>query len=136
MPDDLDRQLLALLRRDARAPVAKLAAIVGRTRGTVQARIDRMQEAGAIQGFTLREGPGEGVRAVMLVEVAGIPAPRLVNSLRAIPEIHALHTTNGKYDFVAEIRAATLPAFDAVLRAVQAVPGVVSTQSNLLLNTL
>ncbi len=46
--DDLDRRLLALLRSDGRAPVSKLADILGVTRGTVQARIDRMLEQGAI----------------------------------------------------------------------------------------
>jgi len=134
--DDLDRTLLALLRRDGRAPVAKLATIVGRTRGTVQKRIDRMTGDGTIAGFTLRADDAGAVRAILLIEVAGLTAPSLLTRLRAMPEIHALHSTSGRYDLVAEIEAGTLPGIDRVLRAVQALPGVASTQTNLLLTTL
>ena len=51
--DTLDRDLIALLRTDGRAPVASLAAGLGVSRATVKARLDRLVEGGVIQGFTV-----------------------------------------------------------------------------------
>ncbi len=44
--DDTDRRLIALLRDDARLPVAHLAKVLRISRGTVQNRLDRMQADG------------------------------------------------------------------------------------------
>ena len=52
--DDLDINLIAILRKDGRAPVAKLSQILGVSRGTVQNRLDRLLSSGAILGFRMR----------------------------------------------------------------------------------
>lgn len=136
--DPLDRAILAVLRRDARAPVARIAAAVGATRGTVQKRIDRLQETGVILGFTVRlraEAAGE-VRAVMMVSVSGRSTGQVIARLRGLPELHALHTTNGKWDLVAELRCADLAEFDRVLRAVRLTEGVADSETSLLLSSV
>jgi predicted ArsR family transcriptional regulator len=46
--DALNRQLIGILRQDGRAPLSKLAEILGVSRGTVQARLDRLIESGAL----------------------------------------------------------------------------------------
>lgn len=137
--DELDRKLLALLRSDGRAPVSKLADILGVTRGTIQARIDRMLAQGAILGFTVRareEHDGLGVRAVMLIEVTGKSTGAIVRRLRGLPEVHSLHTTNGAWDLVAEIRAASLQDFDRVLREVRTIDGVLNSETSILLTAV
>ncbi|MFX6048678.1 Lrp/AsnC family transcriptional regulator, partial [Acinetobacter baumannii] len=70
MLDATDRQLLALIRTDARIPVAKLAAALGVTRATARARLDRLVTTGVITGFTVtvRDPEPGGVRAVTLIE--------------------------------------------------------------------
>ncbi|WP_164311377.1 AsnC family protein, partial [Streptococcus pneumoniae] len=45
--DDLDRRMVAVLRQDGRAPLSKLAAILGVSRGTVQMRLERLLASGA-----------------------------------------------------------------------------------------
>ena len=55
--DSLDQQLLALLRQDARASVATLAHKLGVSRGTVNNRITKMEDAGIITGYTVRLRP-------------------------------------------------------------------------------
>jgi DNA-binding Lrp family transcriptional regulator len=52
--DDTDRRLIALLRENARVPVATLAHLLKVSRGTVQNRIDRLTADGVIGGFTVR----------------------------------------------------------------------------------
>ena len=52
--DSLDRELIGLLRNDGRAPLSKLAEILQVSRGTVQNRLDRLLDSGALLGFTIR----------------------------------------------------------------------------------
>ena len=137
--DDLDRSLIGALRQDGRAPLSKLAAILGVARGTVQARLDRLLEAGTILGFTIRvrqEQDGHAIRAIMLIEVTGKSTASVIRSLRRVTELHALHTTNGAWDLVAEIRADSLQDFDRVLREVRMTDGVLNSETSILLSSV
>ena len=74
IPDELDRRIIAHLRADGRAPLAKLADALGVARGTVQNRLDRLLETGTLLGFTVRvreDYEDRSIRAVMLIEVTG-----------------------------------------------------------------
>ena len=137
--DSLDRRLIALLRADGRAPISKLATLLGVTRATVQHRLDRLLESGTILGFTVRAPDDEhekAVRAIMLIEVAGKSTVAVIRLLRGLPEIHALHTTNGAWDLVAQIRTDTLAEFDRVLREVRTIEGVLNSETSILLRSV
>jgi len=99
--DDTDRRLIALLRDNGRLPVATLAHRLKVSRGTVQNRIDRLTADGVIGGFTVRlkpEAEPQRVRAITMVAVEGEHTAPVLKSLRGIPEVQALHTTNGRWD--------------------------------------
>lgn len=137
--DALDRDLVSILRRDGRAPLSKLAEILGVSRGTVQNRIDRMMEAGTLLGFTVRvreDSDAGAIRAVMMIEVTGRSTSDVIRRLRGIPELVQLHTTNGKWDLVAELQAASLGDFDRVLREVRRIEGVRNSETSLLLSSV
>jgi DNA-binding Lrp family transcriptional regulator len=137
--DDLDRRLLAILRADGRAPVSKLAVLLEVSRATVQARLDRLLASGAIFGFTVRvrqDREDGDIRAIMMIEVVGKSTDAIIAKLRGVPELHALHTTNGTWDLVAEIRATNLRDFDRVLRDVRAVDGVLNSETSILLSSV
>jgi DNA-binding Lrp family transcriptional regulator len=136
---DLDRRLLAVLREDGRAPVAELARRLGVTRATVNARLDRLVAGGVIVGFTvrLRDDAAEGgVRAVSLIEVEGRSTDAVIRQLRGLPEIEALYTTNGAWDLVAEVRTPDLAGFDRLLGRIRSVPGVLNSETSLLLSSV
>jgi DNA-binding Lrp family transcriptional regulator len=134
--DDLDRSLIAALRHDGRAPLSKLADIVGVSRGTVQNRLDRMLNDGTISGFTVRTkelADAGKVRAIAMIEVSGKHTPSVVRQLRQISEITGLHTTNGVWDLVATIETMDLVAFDRVLSKIRVIDGIAKTDTSLLL---
>ncbi|MCS6712716.1 Lrp/AsnC family transcriptional regulator [Brachybacterium sp. EF45031] len=136
---DLDQRLLAALRRDGRAPVTHLAKVLGVSRATVTARMDSLQARGIITGYTVRVREpallGQ-VRAVSLIEVEGRTTDRVVERLRGLEEIQSLHTTNGGWDLVAELVCRDLAHFDAVLRQIRGTPGVVNSETSLLLSSV
>ncbi|WP_179867828.1 MULTISPECIES: Lrp/AsnC family transcriptional regulator [Rhizobium] len=136
--DDLDTELLSALRHNARISVSSLAAMTGASRATVAARIDRLVASGTIVGFTIRTGHetrSAGVRAIVMIEVLGKLADRVADQLRGLPQVRALHSTNGKWDFVAELEDRDLPSFDQTLRRIRLINGINSTETNILLKT-
>ena len=138
MIDDLDRRLIALLRADSRQPAATLAKALKVSRGTVQNRIDRLMRDGVIQGFTVKTRPdidANRVRAVMSIAIEGERSGAVVKALKGFPEVAAIHTTNGRWDLIVELGAATLADFDNVLRRIRLVQGITASETNLLLAT-
>jgi DNA-binding Lrp family transcriptional regulator len=136
--DDLDTELLSALRHNARISVSSLAAMTGASRATVAARIERLVASGTIVGFTIRTGHetrSAGVRAIVMIEVLGKLADRVADQLRGLPQVRALHSTNGKWDFVAELEDRDLAAFDETLRRIRLINGINSTETNILLKT-
>jgi DNA-binding Lrp family transcriptional regulator len=136
--DEIDRKLVALLRTNARTPVAVLSKALKVSRGTVQNRIDRMMAAGAILGFTLRVRPdaeAERVRAIMAIAVEGERSGAVLKALRGFPEIDAVHMTNGRWDMLAELNAASLSDFSRLLDGVRLIEGISATETSLLLAT-
>lgn len=135
--DNLDRQLIAALRRDARMPITRLAAVLGVSRTTAQARLDRLLESGAVLGFTVRaRQDADALRAIMMIEIEGRSTAAVIKRLRGYPEIVALHTTNGGWDLVAEIVTGNLADFDRILREIRQVDGVLNSETSLLLTSL
>lgn len=137
--DKLDRDLITILREDGRAPVSKLAVLLGVSRVTVQNRLDRLLDSGAVLGFTIRalEDVGtDGVKAIMMIEVAGQSTTKTIRGLRGIPELRQLHSTNGKWDLVAHLTSETLADFDRVLREVRDVEGIVNSETSILLSSI
>ncbi|NEK35348.1 AsnC family transcriptional regulator [Rhizobium leguminosarum] len=132
--DDLDTELLSALRHNARISVSSLAAMTGASRATVATRIDRLVASGTIVGFTIRTGH-ETRSAIVMIEVLGKLADRVADQLRGLPQVRALHSTNGKWDFVAELEDRDLAAFDETLRRIRLINGINSTETNILLKT-
>ncbi len=138
MLDDLDRRLVALLRADSRTPAATLAQALKVSRGTVQNRIERLIARGVIQGFTIRTKPeleANRVRAIMCIGIEGERARAVVKALRGFPEVDKVHSTNGRWDLVAELDVETLAQFSDALDRIREIEGIATTETSILLAT-
>ncbi len=71
----------------------------------------------------------------MLIAVEGRSTDQVIRGLRGIPEIGALHTTNGQWDLVAEIICESLGAFDAVLGIIRGIEGIRDSETSILLSS-
>lgn len=138
MIDDLDQRLIARLRADSRTPAAALAKALKVSRGTIQNRIERLTARGVIQGFTIKTRPdveANRVRAVMTIAIEGERSGAVVKALKGFPEVSAVHTTNGRWDLVAELDVETLQAFSGALDRIRQIEGIASTETSILLAT-
>ncbi|MEZ0171626.1 Lrp/AsnC family transcriptional regulator [Microvirga sp. TS319] len=136
--DDLDQRLITLLRHNGRRSVSDLALELDVSRATVRSRMERLERSGDIVGYTVilrADAVSLPVRGIMLIEVEGRAADRVVDALGGFPEVSAIHTTNGKWDLIVELGAANLSDFDGILRRIRLIPGVIASETNLLLAT-
>ncbi|WP_323780824.1 Lrp/AsnC family transcriptional regulator [Thalassovita sp.] len=133
-----DRRLIAALRDNSRASITELAHIAGVSRTTVKTRIDALVSDGRIRKFTIETDADQQdqVRAITTIELQGSMSRTVIRTLRAIPEVSSIHSTNGAWDLVVEVRAETLPQFDRILREIREVKGVLNSETSLLLSSV
>ncbi|CAD5370253.1 AsnC family transcriptional regulator [Rubrivivax sp. A210] len=136
--DATDLQLIALLRSDARASVAMLAKKLGVSRGTVSNRIRKLEDEGVVVGYTVRLRPDvqtNRISAWMSIAVDGNQTRAVIATLLGEPGVAALHDTNGRWDLLAELRAASLGELAEVLERVRLIKGIAGTETSIHLQT-
>ncbi len=136
--DDADQRLIAELRRDGRASLSDLAARLGLSRATVRARMERLVARGEIAGFSVltrgdvSEAP---VRGMMMIGIEGRGGEKVMARLAGLPAVMAVHSTNGRWDLIAELATQTLLELDEVIHRIRNIEGVMRSETNLLLST-
>jgi DNA-binding Lrp family transcriptional regulator len=136
--DSIDQRLLLALRENARASTAELARLVGRSRTSVQSRIERLQKQGVILGYGVRLAPEHAlgaVRAHVMIKVAPKEARAVSAALRAITQVQVLHSVSGEADLIAVAAAASVAEMDSVIDQIGALEGVERTTSSIILST-
>jgi|TARA_B110000503_G_C6965913_1_gene337131 DNA-binding Lrp family transcriptional regulator len=132
MMDDLDRSLIALLSSDARLSLATMARRLKIARSTLQARLERLETAKIIAGYTIKLGEGareQRLRATVLVSIEPRSQPNIITRLRAISEIERVITTSGRFDLMLQIACPSTGVLDRVLDQIIAITGIIQTES-------
>ena len=119
--DDLDVALLTALRERLRAGDLELSRATGVARGTVTARLRRMEDAGVLTGH----GPdldvgaaGYGVQAFVTLEIAQGALEAVRDDLERIPGVLEAHATTGSGDVLCRVAAASHEALQQTLLAI------------------
>jgi DNA-binding Lrp family transcriptional regulator len=136
--DELDRDLLGLLRVDARTSTAALAKALGVSRGTVANRIARLEKNGTVVGFTvtLRTGARTSeVKAWISIAVEGDKTREVTRLLLGEPALTALHDTNGRWDLVGEVCATSNADLSEVLERIRKIKGIATSETSIHLRT-
>jgi len=136
--DELDRQLLLLLASDGRRSYADLARDTGLSTSAVHQRVRRLEQRGAVQGYTARldpEATGLPLSAFISIQpidpAAPDDAPELLRHLTAI---EACHSVAGEESYILQVRVAGPAQLEQLLHEVRASAGV-STRTTVVLST-
>ena len=134
--DDLDRRLLQALAENPRAGVMELARQLEVARGTVQARLEKLQQRGVVTGF----GPdldlrclGYDVLAFVTLEIAQGALESVVSHLGTIPEVLEVHTTTGPGDLLCRVVAPTNADLQPLIGRMLATGGIERTTTQIAL---
>lgn len=133
-----DEELIALLKANAREPVAALARKLGLSRTTVQDRLRRLEECGVIAQYSVklsRDMDQGGMRAFVTLEAEPRRQVEVARALARFPQIETLHTVSGKFDLVAQVKAQSSEALDRLIDEIGQIPGVNRIETSVILST-
>ena len=136
--DSIDERLLLALRENGRASTAELARLVGRSRTSVQSRIERLEKHGVIVGYGVRLAPEHAlgaVRAHVMIKVGPKETRAVTTALRAMTQVRVLHSVSGEADLIAVATAASVAEMDLVIDQIGELEGVERTNSSIILST-
>lgn len=133
--DAIDRDIIALLRRNARLPLKTIAGAVGLARSSVAARIGRLEAQGVITGYRAEVAADRagGAAAIVSLELARTPMPETVAAVVSDPAVARCYSLAGEIDLLVEIAAADNDALNAARDRLSVLPGVVRARTALIL---
>lgn len=137
--DQLDAALIGLLRREPRLAEIEMARRLDVARGTVRARLERLEGRGVIAGYGPDvDGPAAGyaVLAYTTLEITQAADERIVAHLGTIPEVLEVHAVTGPGDLLCRVVARSNEHLHDVIQRMLAVPGISRTETHLALRTL
>lgn len=116
--DPKNLELLRLLRRDPRAALADLARGISMSAPAVRERLQRLEDAGIISGTTLELDPAAlGYPVLVFVRVRPAPGQlsKVIELVRAMPQVVECHRVTGEDCFVVKLRMPAIDQLDSVL---------------------
>lgn len=138
--DEIDRQIIAVLRADARATFAEIGDQVGLSAPAAKRRVDRLTATGTISGFTVVADPkalGWGTEAYLEVYCNGKVSPdEWRTRLATIPEVVSAATISGSADALMHILARDVSHLEQTIQRVRGLPHVASTKTEFVLSRL
>jgi DNA-binding Lrp family transcriptional regulator len=136
--DELDARLLLLLTDEPRLGVLECSRRLGVARGTVQARMDRLERRGVLVGFPPAldlAAMGYGLTAFAVLEIAQGRRTEVAERLRAIHEVCEVHATTGQGDLLVRMVARDNADLQRVIDSVVDVEWVQRTSTSIALST-
>nr|WP_227467061.1 Lrp/AsnC family transcriptional regulator [Nocardioides lijunqiniae] len=126
--DDLDRNLIELFAAEPRVGVLEASRRLGVARGTVQARLDKLESSGVVTGWgpdLAPEALGYPVTAFLTLEISQSSGHEAVaEHLAGVPEVLEAYTITGAGDLWCRVVARTNADLQRVIDRVVAVAGV------------
>ncbi len=132
--DLLDRKILKILVEDGRRPFLEIARELKVSGGTVHQRVEKMQQAGVLKGFTTilnRDKLGYQVQVLAGVHLGNArDCSAVVDAIKEFPEVLEVHYTSGNYALMVKIAVSSITEYyDFLSSKLQALPQIRSTES-------
>ena len=138
--DQIDARIIALLRENARRSFQDIGSQVALSAPAVKRRVDRLQEAGVIRGYSAVVDPaqlGWGTLAIVSLYCEGrMSAAEVQSALEPHEEVVSAYTVAGESAAVLLLRARDTTHLEKTLERIREPPGVIRTQTQVVLSTV
>jgi DNA-binding Lrp family transcriptional regulator len=132
--DELDREIVSILRRDARTPYTEIAEQIGISEGTVRNRVERLQEAGVIERFTVATRTGN-VKAMIEVEVdVDVDTAAVSEAIAEWEEVDFVWQVSGEEDIVVVVDATDTESVNDLITRARGMDEMMNTKTRLILD--
>ncbi len=139
--DELDLKIIRQLMANARTTWAELGSILGLTAPAAADRVRRLEERGAIKGYSALIDPeyaGCDLAAFISVTLER-PEHRapFLEKVRQLPEIQECHHVAGDEDYILKVRCKKMRELELLIsERLKSLPGVVKTRTTIILSTV
>ncbi|WP_433893971.1 Lrp/AsnC family transcriptional regulator [Streptomyces sp. CA-111067] len=134
--DALDARILRLLLEQPRTSVREYARILGVARGTLQARLERLERDGVTTAAGPRVSPaalGHPVLAFVRLEVTQGRLDEVAAALAAVPEVVEAYSITGGCDLASRVVAPDNARLEDIVQRLGRLPGVLRTTTEIAL---
>lgn len=141
--DAIDRNILKVLQADARTSLAQIGQAVGLSASPCWERIRKMEQAGVIEGYTVRLNPQAlGLGDTVLVQLTldshtDNTLEKFGEVLATIPEVIEAYLVSGEYDYLLRVAVQDTRDYERLLREkLYKIKGIRHSKSSFVLRTL
>ncbi len=138
--DEIDQQIVALLRQNARRSFQDIGSRVALSAPAVKRRVDRLEERGVIRGYSAvldHAALGWSTHAVVSLFCEGrMTGEEILAAAGRHPEVAAAHTVAGEASAVLHLHARDTEHLEEALQRLRDAPGIMRTQTQVVLSTL
>ena len=132
--DEMDRKILSFLVKDARMPFLEIARECGVSGAAIHQRVNKLEEAGIITGFSATVKPsalGSPVCAFIMMNISEANKFNdVIAALKKIPEVVECHFITGHSSMLIKLYCSDFDhLMNVVLNAIQKIPAVDSTET-------
>jgi DNA-binding Lrp family transcriptional regulator len=135
--DEVDKDIVEILKEDGRAGYITIGKKVGLSEGAVRKRIKALNDAGVIRKFTIKVGVTEGAEAIALLSInPSLPTKQVSTVIQGIHNVETVYEVTGEYDIVAVIGGMNVVEVNECIEKIRRVDGVVKTNTMIVLRSL
>ncbi|RLG73128.1 MAG: AsnC family transcriptional regulator [Thermoprotei archaeon] len=133
--DDIDREIIEILKRNARTPYTTIAKKLGLSEAAIRKRINKLLRQGVIKRFTIEYSLQNEIKAVVLVKTSPqVPVFKISKEIANLQGVDHVYEITGGYDVLAIIRASNVLALDSIINSIRNIDGVSGTNTMIILN--
>ncbi len=132
--DEKDKQIIKILKNDARAGYQDIGNQISLSEGAVRKRIKTLTDDGVIRKFTVKVGVAEGAQAITLLATnPSQPTVEVSKRIMEIPNVETIYEVTGEYDIVAVISGMNVTEVNECLEKIRHVDGIMKTNTMIVL---
>ena len=134
--DNMDEEILAILKKDARMPYVSIAKKLRTSEGTIRARVKKMMNEGIIRGFTIKTA-SKNVKAFVEIKInVNINTTNISQRIKKIPGIDSVYEVSGDNDIVALVDVMSTRELNGIIEMIRRQEDTIATKTQLILNEL
>jgi Lrp/AsnC family transcriptional regulator for asnA, asnC and gidA len=133
MIDNLDKNILDIMKKDSRCPFVEIASQLGVSEGTVRSRVHRMTEEGIIRGFTIKTS-SKNVKALVEVRIdVNTDTEAIAKELAGYVGVTEVFEVTGDQDIIAIVDVSSSQQLNDIIERVRRYDNILSTRTRLIL---
>ena len=134
--DEKDKEIIKLLKDDARAGYGEIGAKIGLSEGAIRKRIKTLTDDNVIRKFTVKIGVEEGAQAITLLATnPANPTQEVSKKIQSIPNVETVYEVTGEYDIVTVISGMNIMEVNECIEKIRRVEGIMKTNTMIVLRS-